>query len=131
MTRRTRRTRLEAPQLGILKEAAYISKRAAQHETCIVTMGPLVFFSTETGDAWVLDPGDGLARCLARDGAALPAGITETAETFAVEWAANYRIDGELMTFVERPGRVRTVMGYPTAEIRRAVRKMKGPRLAL
>jgi hypothetical protein len=33
-----------------------------------VTVGPLVLFSTETGDAWLLDPADHLAARLARDG---------------------------------------------------------------
>src|SRR5277367_235963 len=33
-----------------------------------VTVGQLVLFSTETGDAWLLDPADRLAARLARDG---------------------------------------------------------------
>src|SRR5215831_14306986 len=34
----------------------------------IVTIGQLLLFSTETGDAWLLDPADRLAARLARDG---------------------------------------------------------------
>lgn len=48
------------------------------------TLGPLLFFSTETGDAWVLDPADHLALCLARDGEPLPANIIETPDTVRV-----------------------------------------------
>ena len=33
-----------------------------------VTIGPLVFFSTETGDAWMLELSNQLAARLARDG---------------------------------------------------------------
>jgi hypothetical protein len=33
-----------------------------------VTVGPLALFSTDTGDAWLLDPEDHLAARLARDG---------------------------------------------------------------
>ena len=65
--------------------------RAAQeHGDRVVRFGQLVFFSTETGDAWMLDPADGLARCLARDGVALPAGIVETPDRFGIEWNASY-----------------------------------------
>src|SRR5258708_6658063 len=45
-----------------------IQRRAAEHDGRFVTIGQLVFFSTETGDAWMLDPTDRLAARLARDG---------------------------------------------------------------
>ena len=38
----------------------------------------LVLFSTETGDAWLLDPADRLAARLARDGESEPIHIEET-----------------------------------------------------
>src|SRR5258708_2748231 len=38
-------------------EVRYIQRRAADHDGRIVTIGQLVLFSTETGDAWLLDPG--------------------------------------------------------------------------
>ncbi len=41
--------------MNIQKEAVYIIGWARQHEARTVTPGPLVFFSTETGDAWMLD----------------------------------------------------------------------------
>ena len=57
--------------------------RAAANEFRVVTLGPLVFFSTETGDGWMLDPQDGLANCLARDGDPLPVDIKETDDSAA------------------------------------------------
>ncbi len=99
-------------------------ERAQQRDARVVTLGPLVFFSTETGDAWVLDPADSLARCLARDGEALPSGIQETPERFAIEWNAAYAIDGEVMTFTDNSGRQRAVLGYPVVDIERAVHRM-------
>jgi hypothetical protein len=53
---------LHREQISITGEADYIIRCAANYETHIVTLGPLVFFSTGTGDAWMLDPQDGLAR---------------------------------------------------------------------
>jgi hypothetical protein len=75
-----------------------------------------------------LDPEDSLARCLARDGDALPPGITETAEKFSVEWTSTYQLDGDVFVFAERLGVVRSVIGYPVAEIRRAARHIRTTR---
>jgi hypothetical protein len=110
--------------VSFLRETECIARRAADRDARVVTLGPLLFFSTSSGDAWVLDPGDSLARCLARDGEALPAGITETAATFSVEWTSDYRLDGDVFVVVKRSGAVRAVMGYPVAEIRRAARQI-------
>src|SRR5881628_704097 len=120
--KRIRTSRLHAQQLSITGEAQYIADQAARRHACIVTVGPLLFFSTDTGDAWALDAEDGSARCLAKDGEPLPHGITETPERFAVDWTSHYRIDAEVMTFLERSGRARSVIGYPVFEIRRAIR---------
>jgi hypothetical protein len=62
----------------------YIQRHAADHHSRIVTVGELILFSTETGDAWLLDPADGLAARLARDGEKEPIHIEETDTTFAI-----------------------------------------------
>jgi hypothetical protein len=87
----------------------------------IITLGPSVLFSTEAGDAWMLDPEDGLALCLAREGKEESFTIVETSTSFGIEWSASYRIDGDKVVVVSQPGRVQVFFGYPTAEISRAV----------
>jgi hypothetical protein len=42
----------------VADEVRYIQRRAADYDGRIVTIGQLVLFSTETGDAWLLDPAD-------------------------------------------------------------------------
>ena len=59
---------LRKEQISIIKEAGYIVKLAQRGDARVVTIGGLVFFSTSGGDAWVLDPEDNLALCLAEDG---------------------------------------------------------------
>ena len=39
--------------MNIQEEVAYIVGRAQEREACFVSLGPLVFFSTWTGDAWM------------------------------------------------------------------------------
>jgi hypothetical protein len=126
MRRRTSHTQaqiLPITDVSITREAQYITDRAIECDSRIVTLGPLVLFSTETGDGWMLDPVDHLAVCLARDGSRLPVGIDETDESFAIEWTHAYQIDGELMTFVDPSGNAQMMWGYPTREIEQAIRR--------
>ena len=60
--------RIEGKQFRLAQEINYIQRRAAAYDARFVTVGPLAFFSTQTGDAWMLDPSDRLAARLARDG---------------------------------------------------------------
>jgi hypothetical protein len=50
---------LDWKHVSIAAEVAYIIRCAQAHDGKVVTLGPLLFFSTATGDAWVLDPADG------------------------------------------------------------------------
>jgi hypothetical protein len=43
-------------------------------------------FSTDTGDAWLLDPTDRLAARLAREGDPAPISIEEIDTSFAIGW---------------------------------------------
>jgi len=99
-------------------EVRYIQGRAAEHAGCFVTIGPLALFSTETGDAWLLDPADHLAARLAREGDPEPIYIEETETNFAIGWKGNYRIDGKTFVYLGRDsGRVVTILGYPAEHI--------------
>ena len=103
--------------LNILGEVAYIARRAAACDARVVSLGPLVFFSTETGDAWALDPADGFALCLAKDGIALPVDIKETGKRYAVRWNAVYWIEGDAFVYKDSEGREKVVIGYPITAI--------------
>jgi hypothetical protein len=62
------KTAVAGKDFRLAEEIDYIQCRAAEHDGRLVTVGPLVLFSTDTGDAWLLDPVDHLAARLARDG---------------------------------------------------------------
>jgi hypothetical protein len=100
----------------------YIQRRVADHDSRIVTIGQLVLFSTETGDAWLLDPGDRLAARLARDGESEPVHIEETDTTFTIAWRGRYRIDGWAFLYSDlETGRTSTILGYPTDKLAQTV----------
>ena len=109
---------VEGRNFRLADEVRYIQRRAADHDSRIVTIGQLVLFSTETGDAWLLDPADRLAARLARDGESKPIHIEETDTTFAIGWKGRYRIEGAAFVYSDRDtGRTSTILGYPTDKL--------------
>lgn len=114
---------VDGKDFRLADEVRYIQKCAARHDGRIVTLGQLIFFSTETGDAWLLDWQDGLAAPLARDGEAEPIHIEETDTNFTIDWKGNYRIEGAAFIFVNRETRrTRAILGYPTQKLEAAAR---------
>ena len=102
-------------QLRLADEIRHIQRRAAAHDGRVVTANQLVLFSTETGDAWLLDPSDHLAACLARDGDPERIAFEETNTTFKIAWPGDYRLDGAAFVYTDRQSlRVSTILGYPT-----------------
>jgi len=102
-------------------EIRYIQGKAAAHDGRMVTLGQLILFSTDTGDAWLLDVTDQLAARLARDGDPEPIHLEETDTSFAIEWKGRYRIEGSAFVYADRDtGRVTTILGYPTQKIAQA-----------
>jgi len=113
---------VEGKSFRLADEVRYIQKKAANRDSRVVSFGQLVLFSTETGDAWLLDVSDQLALRVARDGAPEPVQLEETDTSFAIGWKGQYRIDGSAFVYSDREtGRVTTILGYPMQAIARAV----------
>ena len=117
-----KRQMLSRAEVNVTAEAEYIIGRAQQRDARLVTLGSIVFFSTDTGDAWMLDPEDGLALCLLRDGVKQDYMIAETESSLQIRWNAQYVVQDDAFTVATADGRVRTIIGYPTEEIVRASR---------
>jgi hypothetical protein len=115
---RSGRQWLNGKSIRLADEVRSIQHRAAAHDGRVVTIGPLVLFSTDTGDAWVLDASDHLAAPLARDGDPLPIHIEETDTNVSIGWTGLYRIDGAAFVYTDNESRrVRAILGYPTQRI--------------
>jgi hypothetical protein len=116
--RRSGKTAVAGKDFRLAEEIDYIQSRAAERDGRLVTVGPLVLFSTETGDAWLLDPSDHLAARLARDGDPEELYFEETETTFAIGWKGNYQIDGDAFVYIDTDtARVTTILGYPTPRL--------------
>src|SRR5215467_14170945 len=113
-------TRVDGKSFRLSDEVRYIQRRAAAHDERIVTIGPFVLFSTETGDAWLLDATDHLAVRVAREGDPEPVHIEDTETTFTVGWKGQYRIEGGTFVYVDaHSGRMTAIFGYPTDKLAR------------
>ena len=111
---------VEGKDFRLADEIDYIQRRAAEHDGRFVTVGPLILFSTDTGDAWLLEPADHLAARLARNGDPEPIYFEETDTNFAIGWKGNYSIEGDAFTYIDREsGRIVTILGYPTRRLAR------------
>ena len=89
--RRSGKTAVAGKDFRLAEEIDHIQSRAAERDGRLVTVGRLVLFSSETGDAWLLDPSDHLAARLARDGDPEELYFEETEATFAIGWRATTR----------------------------------------
>lgn len=109
---------IEGKDFHLADEIRYIRHCAAEHEGRFVTVGPVALFSTDTGDAWLLDSEDHLAVRLARGGDPEDVHFEETDRRFAIGWKGEYRIDGNAFIYIDRDtGRIVTILGYPVCRI--------------
>jgi hypothetical protein len=109
---------IEGKDFHLAEEIRYIQHRAGDHDGRFVTVGSLVLFSTDTGDAWLLDPQDHLAARLARDGDPEDVSFEETDTRFAICWKGKYQIAGDAFVYIDKDsGRVVTILGYPIHRI--------------
>ena len=112
---------VDGKDFRLAEEIRYIQLKAANHTLRMVTIGQLILFSTETGDAWLLDVTDQLAARLARDGDPEPIHLEETDNSFAIGWKGQYCIEGQAFVYSDRETRrVTTIFGYPTSKIAQA-----------
>jgi hypothetical protein len=109
---------IDGKDFHLADEIRYIQHRAAEHDGRFVTVGSLALFSTDTGDAWLLDPEDHLAARLARDGDPEDVYFEETDTRFAIGWKGEYRIDRSAFVYIDHDsGRIVTILGYPVRRI--------------
>jgi hypothetical protein len=110
---------VDGKDFRLADEVRYVQRGATRHDGRIVTIGQLILFSTESGDAWLLDKEDGLAAPLARDGDPEPIDIEETNANFTIEWKGHYRIEGPAFIDLKTQA-TRTIVGYPTQKLQHA-----------
>jgi hypothetical protein len=115
---------LQRDEFSLHNEVRYVIECALRQDSRVVSISGLILFSTENGDAWLLDPEDKLALCLAEKGQVLPYNIMETGTNFTIKWQGNYAIDKDTFIVEYNPGTIRVDTGYPTKEILAAEKRI-------
>ncbi len=106
------------------KKAKQIIQSAIDRDPKIDCIGNFIFFSTRSGEAWMLDHRDNRALRLAEDFKALPYKIFETKERFSVEWKERFQIqDGVFIA--SREGNESVFRDYPTKTIEGLIEMLK------
>ena len=49
---------VDGKSFRLADEVRYIQRRAAEHDSRVVSIGQVVLFSSESGDAWMLEPSE-------------------------------------------------------------------------
>lgn len=109
--------------IEIKKEIDRITGKAQNHIGHIVRLNELILFSTDTGDAWILDTDDNFAICLVKSGVKQKYKLIDTPGQFGFDWDYGYQIDGDQFTVINKMGGIRTIIGYPLTEIERIIKK--------
>lgn len=86
---------------------------------------PFVLFSTGVGDAWLLEPDEHLAMCLAWHGAREVIGVSEDPSRIEVAWDGSYELLGDFFRVDSEHPVIgsRAIAGYPLDEVRKMLDK--------
>ena len=86
-------------------------------------VGPFVLFSTGIGDAWMLDPEERLAMCLAWQGAPQQIGIRDEPGRMEIQWDGTYELLGDFFRVESELPAIgaRAIGGYPLDEVRKLI----------
>lgn len=104
--------------MNIKKEIKYIIKRGLINDARKVQLGELVLFSTQTGDAWLLDTKDNLAICLLKNKIKQKYKIIDTPTQFGFDWDFKYFIENEHFVTIDKNGNERKILGYPIEQLK-------------
>ncbi len=107
--------------LHIRKEIEYIISKANEGKQIIVLIPPLVFFSTDSGDAWMLDVDDSLALRLLNNFENCQYTVLESNSKYSIEWKGSFEIDINIFRYFSKEGKVIDFYEYPCREIIRQI----------
>lgn len=110
---------IDPATLSFTAEVEYIIGCALKGSNTCVRLKSCILFSTEDGDAWLLDADDNRALCLLWHGERQPAEIIEDETTFYVGYDAVFDINGPAFRVASDNRKIgqRMILGYPTEDI--------------
>jgi hypothetical protein len=115
-----------APQVSVREEVAKIREAALRREAKIMHLGVFVLFSTETGDAWLLELTDMDGVQVANQGKGIELEIEENADTIEINWSHRFTVeDRKFVATSYKDQSVITHDQYPIHSIQSGIRKIR------
>ncbi len=103
-----------------------IQKDAVEKKTAIRELGVFFFYSTDKGDAWVMEMTDCDCVQVAKDGVALDIPIDENPETIEINWSHMYAIENKQLRITAYADKsVEFLTDAPTHELNAAMRRIR------
>jgi len=120
------KVRLSRQQLSLTAAVAKVQQTAALRQKSCRELGVFVLFSTEDGDAWVLETTERDAFQAAAAGLPLPLPVNENRELIEVDWSHSFTLCDRRLLLTEYESGAETVLRRtPTMQISAALRRIK------
>jgi hypothetical protein len=115
-----------APKISVQEEVERIREVAARKEAKILHLGVFMLFSTNTGDAWLLELTDLDGVQVAAGGERIELEIEENADTIEINWTHRFVVrNRKFVTTAYKDKAVTTHEQYPVHSIQAAIRKIR------
>ncbi len=110
----------------VTDEIKKIQESAAKKEATIKVIGVFIFFSTDKGDAWLLEMTEMDAVIAAKSGKVIDVDISESDETIEVNWTHRFTVKNkEFKTTAYSDNAIETYTDYPTSTISASLKKIR------
>ena len=106
-------------------EIEKLQQKVGEKSTVMWTRGVFVFFSTEEGDAWVLEASGMDALQVAAAGQLLEVEVAQTDDAIEVTWSHQFSIRKDFTVSAYADQRRSVLSGYPAARIRALLSKAR------
>lgn len=118
---------IDPTKLSFTSEVEYIIGCALKGSCNVVRLESCILFSTDDGDAWLLDADDHRALCLLWHGERQSAKIIEDEKTFYVEYDGVFDISSGGFQVSSENSKIgqRTIFGYPARAIAELVESVR------
>ncbi|MEW6519050.1 MAG: SEC-C metal-binding domain-containing protein [Thermodesulfobacteriota bacterium] len=115
-----------APQVTLKSEIEKLQEVALKKEKLVKPLGVFVLFSTEEGDAWLLEITDMDAVQVADKGSRIEVELTENPETIEINWSHHFAIrKKQFITIAYADSRETVWPDYPAHSIFAAIKRIR------
>ena len=108
-------------EFDIHDEVRYLLDNTLRGVSKIISFEKLIMFSTNDGDAWIIDIEDNGAHCLMKEFKRQSFSAVNTPDSFYIRWGSRYSLEGNKFIVLGDDGKGTVYYQYPVSEIRKSI----------